>query len=183
MASPIIDASAIVKDYGTARALHGVSLQIATGEFVALVGPSGCGKTTLLKILAGFEEPTDGRLEIEGSDMRGVPAASRPTRMVVPEARSVSAQDGGRQYRLFAEAAEGRQGRGRQAHPRHARSHASEARISRPIFVYSGIAVGSSPIYPALATLNLVPALILVILAEVLRRRALKRQMAGLSTS
>lgn len=82
MASPIIDASAIVKDYGTARALHGVSLQIATGEFVALVGPSGCGKTTLLKILAGFEEPTDGRLEIEGCDMRGVPAASRPTRMV-----------------------------------------------------------------------------------------------------
>ncbi|MCJ8151344.1 ABC transporter ATP-binding protein (plasmid) [Shinella sp. H4-D48] len=82
MASPIIDASGIVKDYGAARALHGVSLQIGTGEFVALVGPSGCGKTTLLKILAGFEEPTDGRLEIQGKDMRGVPAASRPTRMV-----------------------------------------------------------------------------------------------------
>lgn len=82
MASPIIDASGIVKDYGAVRALHGVSLQIGTGEFVALVGPSGCGKTTLLKILAGFEEPTGGRLEIQGRDMRGVPAASRPTRMV-----------------------------------------------------------------------------------------------------
>lgn len=82
MASPIIDASDIVKDYGSARALHGVSLQIGTGEFVALVGPSGCGKTTLLKILAGFEEPTDGHLKIEGKTMRGVPAASRPTRMV-----------------------------------------------------------------------------------------------------
>jgi ABC-type Fe3+/spermidine/putrescine transport system ATPase subunit len=82
LASPIIDAAGIVKDYGSARALHGVSLQVGAGEFVALVGPSGCGKTTLLKILAGFEEPTAGRLEIESRDMRGVPAASRPTRMV-----------------------------------------------------------------------------------------------------
>jgi spermidine/putrescine transport system permease protein len=45
-----------------------------------------------------------------------------------------------------------------------------------PIFVYSGIAVGSSPIYPALATLNFIPALILVFLVDFLRRRALKRQ-------
>ncbi|KGF70087.1 hypothetical protein LL06_07665 [Hoeflea sp. BAL378] len=82
MATPIIDASHIVKDYGRVRALHGVSLEVGAGEFVALVGPSGCGKTTLLKILAGFEDITEGRLEIEGKDMRGVPAASRPTRMV-----------------------------------------------------------------------------------------------------
>ena len=82
MVRPIIDATDIVKDYGSARALHGVSLQVGAGEFVALVGPSGCGKTTLLKILAGFEEPTGGNLEIQGVDMRGVPAASRPTRMV-----------------------------------------------------------------------------------------------------
>lgn len=82
MATPIIDATLIVKDYGNVRALHGVSLQVAAGEFVALVGPSGCGKTTLLKILAGFEDATDGRLEIQGRDMNGVPAASRPTRMV-----------------------------------------------------------------------------------------------------
>jgi len=65
LASPIIDASGIVKDYGAARALHGVSLQIGTGEFVALVGPSGCGKTTLLKILAGFEEPRSGTIRLE----------------------------------------------------------------------------------------------------------------------
>tara|TARA_R100001129_G_scaffold181187_1_gene160108 strand:- start:3050 stop:4147 length:1098 start_codon:yes stop_codon:yes gene_type:complete len=82
LATPIIDASEIVKDYGRVRALHGVSLEVSTGEFVALVGPSGCGKTTLLKILAGFEEATDGRLEIQGEDMHGVPAAQRPTRMV-----------------------------------------------------------------------------------------------------
>lgn len=64
------------------RALHGVSLDIGAGEFVALVGPSGCGKTTLLKILAGFEDQTSGTLEIQGQDMQGVPAAKRPTRMV-----------------------------------------------------------------------------------------------------
>ncbi|MFM2278639.1 MAG: hypothetical protein RLZZ444_870 [Pseudomonadota bacterium] len=82
MVSPVIDAVEIIKDYGPARALHGVSLQVGAGEFVALVGPSGCGKTTLLKILAGFEDPTGGRLQIQGQDMAGVPAASRPTRMV-----------------------------------------------------------------------------------------------------
>ncbi|MDQ0467626.1 ABC transporter ATP-binding protein [Labrys wisconsinensis] len=80
--SPIIEASAIVKDYGPFRALHGVSLDVGTGEFVALVGPSGCGKTTLLKILAGFEAPSRGGLRIRGADMAGVPAAARPTRMV-----------------------------------------------------------------------------------------------------
>lgn len=82
MATPIIDAYGIIKDYGASRALHGVSLQVGAGEFVALVGPSGCGKTTLLKILAGFEEATGGSLQIQGKDMAGVPAASRPTRMV-----------------------------------------------------------------------------------------------------
>ncbi|WP_208948535.1 ABC transporter ATP-binding protein [Segnochrobactrum spirostomi] len=82
MPSPIIEASAIVKDYGPFRALHSVSLEVGAGEFVALVGPSGCGKTTLLKIVAGFEQPTGGTLKIEGRDMNDVPAAKRPTRMV-----------------------------------------------------------------------------------------------------
>jgi len=82
LTTAIINASGIVKDYGSARALHGVSLEIGEGEFVALVGPSGCGKTTLLKILAGFEDPTEGVLEIQGKNMQGVPAAKRPTRMV-----------------------------------------------------------------------------------------------------
>ena len=82
LVSPVIDAVGIIKDYGAARALHGVSLQVGAGEFVALVGPSGCGKTTLLKILAGFEDATGGSLEIQGRPMAGVPAAARPTRMV-----------------------------------------------------------------------------------------------------
>lgn len=82
MPSAIIEASRIVKDYGSFRALHSVSLEVGAGEFVALVGPSGCGKTTLLKIIAGFEEPTSGKLKISGADMNGVSAAKRPVRMV-----------------------------------------------------------------------------------------------------
>lgn len=78
----IIEATDINKFYGSYQALHGVSLTVAPGEFLALVGPSGCGKTSLLKILAGFEDPTAGRLLIEGRDMVGVPASHRPTRMV-----------------------------------------------------------------------------------------------------
>ena len=99
MATPIIDASNIVKDYGRVRALRGVSLQVGAGEFVALVGPSGCGKTTLLKILAGFEDITEGRLDIEGKDMRGVPAAPADAHGV-PETGAVSAQDRGPEHRF-----------------------------------------------------------------------------------
>ena len=70
------------KTYGSYEALKGVSLTVRRGEFMALVGPSGCGKTTLLKHVAGFEEPTAGAVRIEGKDMVGVPPAQRPTSMV-----------------------------------------------------------------------------------------------------
>lgn len=82
MPDPIIEARDIQKFYGDYHALKSVSLSVAAGEFLALVGPSGCGKTSLLKILAGFETPSDGRLRIAGQDMTDVPAAARPTRMV-----------------------------------------------------------------------------------------------------
>jgi ABC-type Fe3+/spermidine/putrescine transport system ATPase subunit len=58
----------------TASAVDGVSLEIAAGEFFALLGPSGCGKTTLLRLLAGFETPDQGRILIDGQDMASVPA-------------------------------------------------------------------------------------------------------------
>ncbi len=70
------------KSFGTFQALKGVSLSVRQGEFMALVGPSGCGKTTLLKHVAGFEEPSSGGLRIDGRDMVGVPPAARPTSMV-----------------------------------------------------------------------------------------------------
>jgi ABC-type Fe3+/spermidine/putrescine transport system ATPase subunit len=78
----ILDIQDVRKSYGAHQALNGVSLTVSEGEFIALVGPSGCGKTTLLKQVAGFEEPDQGRIAIAGADMAGVPAAKRPTSMV-----------------------------------------------------------------------------------------------------
>jgi putrescine transport system ATP-binding protein len=65
-----------------AAAVDGVSLDIAAGEFFALLGPSGCGKTTLLRLLAGFETPDEGRILIDGVDMAEVPAYRRPVNMM-----------------------------------------------------------------------------------------------------
>ncbi len=78
----VLEVSGVAKSYGGIEALKSVSLAVASGEFVALVGPSGCGKTTLLKIVAGFEEPSAGSIRIAGEDMNGVPPARRPTSMV-----------------------------------------------------------------------------------------------------
>lgn len=79
---PIIELSGIQKYYGDYHALRNLSLDIGEGEFFSLLGPSGCGKTTLLRTIAGFEEPSAGSLLIDGQNMRGVPANKRPTNMV-----------------------------------------------------------------------------------------------------
>jgi ABC-type Fe3+/spermidine/putrescine transport system ATPase subunit len=81
-AGTILEIHDVTKTYGRYEALKGVSFSVDKGEFVALVGPSGCGKTTLLKQIAGFEDPTSGRIAIADKDMAGVPAAKRPTSMV-----------------------------------------------------------------------------------------------------
>src|SRR5215813_6571467 len=57
---PLLRIEGVVKSFGGFRAVDGVSLDIAAGEFFALLGPSGCGKTTLLRMLAGFETPDQG---------------------------------------------------------------------------------------------------------------------------
>jgi spermidine/putrescine transport system ATP-binding protein len=64
------------------RAVEHVDLQIAEGEFFALLGPSGCGKTTTLRMIAGFEEPTSGQILLHGRDMVGVPPFRRDVNMV-----------------------------------------------------------------------------------------------------
>jgi spermidine/putrescine transport system ATP-binding protein len=79
---PLIECSQIQKYYGDYHALRGIDLTIGEGEFFSLLGPSGCGKTTLLRTIAGFEEPSSGLLKIDGKDMDGVPANVRPTNMV-----------------------------------------------------------------------------------------------------
>ncbi len=79
-AGVVIDA--VSQSFGAAKALDGVSLEIAAGEFVVLLGPSGCGKTTLLNLIGGFTEPTHGRVLIGGRDMAGIAPKDRPTTTV-----------------------------------------------------------------------------------------------------
>ena len=78
----IVELDRVEKHFGEIAALDGVSAQIREGEFFSLLGPSGCGKTTLLRLIAGFEQPTKGNIAIDGSQMHGVEANERPTNMV-----------------------------------------------------------------------------------------------------
>jgi len=79
---PIITFENVTKRFGKLAAVDNVSLSIREGEFFALLGPSGCGKTTLLRMLAGFETPTEGRILIDGQDISNVPPNKRPVNMV-----------------------------------------------------------------------------------------------------
>ncbi len=72
----------LTRRYGATTALDGFTLHIEPGEFVALLGPSGCGKTTALRILAGLDEATSGRVSVDGRDFSGVPANRRDMGMV-----------------------------------------------------------------------------------------------------
>ena len=82
-ASPIIKIDQVSKIFpGDVRAVDNVDLEVKRGEFFALLGPSGCGKTTLLRMIAGFETPSLGRVIINGEDMSHVPPNKRPVNMV-----------------------------------------------------------------------------------------------------
>jgi putrescine transport system ATP-binding protein len=81
-AVPQIRIDAVSKVYGSTTAVDAVSLDIYKGEMFALVGSSGCGKTTLLRMLAGFAEPTSGRIRIDETDMVSVPPHERPVNMM-----------------------------------------------------------------------------------------------------
>jgi len=72
----------IVKRFGDFTAVDNVSINIAPGEFCSLLGPSGSGKTTMLKIIAGYEDPTEGTVKIDGQDVSNVPVAKRNIGMV-----------------------------------------------------------------------------------------------------
>jgi putrescine transport system ATP-binding protein len=63
----------VSKSFGPFQAVRDVTLSVAQGEIFSLLGGSGCGKTTLLRMLAGFEDPTSGRIFLDGRDMAGVP--------------------------------------------------------------------------------------------------------------
>jgi len=70
------------KSYGAAEVIHGIDLDIASGEFLVLVGPSGCGKSTLLRMIAGLEDVTAGEIKIDGEVVNDVDPADRDIAMV-----------------------------------------------------------------------------------------------------
>ena len=81
-----LELEGITHRYGSVTALEDVSLTISDGELVTLLGPSGCGKTTLLRIVAGFIRPSEGRLLLQGRDVTRIPPHRRPVNMVFQRA-------------------------------------------------------------------------------------------------
>ena len=81
-AKPFISFENVTKRFGDFTAVDNLSLDIYEREFFALLGASGCGKTTLLRMLAGFEEPTAGRILLDGQDLAGMPPYRRPVNMM-----------------------------------------------------------------------------------------------------
>ncbi len=79
---PLLRIDAVAKKFGGFRAVDKLSLDIRAGEFFALLGPSGCGKTTLLRMLAGFETPDEGRILLDGKDIAQVLPHERPVNMM-----------------------------------------------------------------------------------------------------
>lgn len=79
---PFIRVEGVTKRFGSFTAVSSVNLEIRKGEIFSLLGGSGCGKTTLLRMLAGFEDPTEGRIFIDGQDMTDLPPYERPVNMM-----------------------------------------------------------------------------------------------------
>ena len=82
MTEPSVCLRGVRKEFGEFAAVREIDLEIAQGEFFTMLGPSGCGKTTTLRMIAGFEQPTAGQVQIEGDDVAGLPPHKRPTNTV-----------------------------------------------------------------------------------------------------
>src|ERR671914_1734111 len=81
-AEPSVRLREVTKRFGELVAVRRRDLDIPRGEFFTMLGPSGCGKTTTLRMIAGFEEPTEGTVQLDGDDVTGLPAFRRPTNTV-----------------------------------------------------------------------------------------------------
>ena len=80
--TPRLSLRDVTRHFGTVAALDGVSLDVAPGEFLALLGGSGSGKSTLLRVVAGFEAPDSGSVALDGVDLLGIPPHRRPVNMM-----------------------------------------------------------------------------------------------------
>ncbi len=85
MARPRLCLTSISASWGREEVVHAVSLDVAEGELVSLLGPNGSGKTTLLRVIAGFERPTAGTVELDGQDLAGVPPHRRSIGLLLQE--------------------------------------------------------------------------------------------------
>ena len=81
-AAPLIEFRGVGKRFGDVVAAESLNLKVRAGEFLSFLGPSGCGKTTALRMIAGFEQPSEGDVLIGAENMNGVPAYRRPVNMV-----------------------------------------------------------------------------------------------------
>ncbi|MGA9320601.1 MAG: ATP-binding cassette domain-containing protein, partial [Xanthobacteraceae bacterium] len=79
---PLLRIQALTKRFGNTAVVDQLSLDVYEGEFFALLGPSGCGKTTLLRLIAGFEQPNAGHILLDGVDLAPVPPYRRPVNMM-----------------------------------------------------------------------------------------------------
>jgi spermidine/putrescine transport system ATP-binding protein len=79
---PSVRLERVTKRFGDFTAVREMELDIPRGEFFTMLGPSGCGKTTTLRMVAGFEDPTEGRVVLDGDDVTALPAFKRPTNTV-----------------------------------------------------------------------------------------------------
>ena len=79
---PSVELQNVTKRFGDLIAVDDVDLELSGGEFFTLLGPSGCGKTTTLRMVAGFEQPSEGTIRIDGADVARLPAHKRPTNTV-----------------------------------------------------------------------------------------------------
>ncbi len=97
----VLEIDHITKKFGDFTAVDDVNFQVEEGRFFSILGPSGCGKTTLLRMIAGFLEPTRGGLQIRGKDMVGVPPNRRPVNLVFQNLALFPDDECGRKYRLW----------------------------------------------------------------------------------